>query len=356
MRYALLRTGGQDAPQMSRALGVLYVSGGLLVLLSLLLPHPDDANKSGLIAIVGIGLVVGSASIIWARHARVWVVHGVLAAGTTCICLCVYFAGVDLGIYSFMFVWVVLMAGTFFSGRAVAGHVLWILVGWGLALTTVDELSGFSAITRWSLGGFVLIVTAVVLSETVAGRRSSEAELRGQVEERRRLQAELEHLAHHDPLTGIANRRLFDKELAQGLARARRHDSPLSVIALDLNDFKRFNDEQGHAAGDRLLKLAAAMWTDVLRGEDLIARIGGDEFAVLLGDCPPAEAERVAQRLSVGCPPDQACCTGVASWNGWESGEELLARADRAMYQAKDRASPQAVVARLRRDHEAARR
>jgi diguanylate cyclase (GGDEF)-like protein len=323
-----LPVGADDPTDMARALGVLYLSGGLLVLLSLLLPHPADANTAGLWAIVGIGIVAGTAGLLGAKHARVWMVHAMLAFGTACISVCVLFSGVAAGIYSFMFVWVALMAGAFLPGRAVAAHVGWVVLAWGFVLSQVEEMTGFSVLTRWALGSLVLIVTAAVLTSLMARRRSSEMALRD-------LQAEFRHLAHHDPLTGLPNRRLFESELARELARAERHGFPLSVAALDLNDFKDYNDEHGHVAGDRLLKEAAAAWLGVLRDEDLIARFGGDEFVAVLSDCPEAEAHAIALRLSRLVPLDQTCSTGVATWDGTESAGALLARADKALYAAK---------------------
>ena len=285
----------------------------------------------GLFGIAGLGALVGGASMIWACHARTWTVHAVLAAGTGLVCLCVYFSGVATAIYPMMFVWVVLVAASFFGRRAVAAHVSWIVVSWGLVLFLVKEPTGFSPITRWALGSLALGVAAAVMSEIVAGRKLTEMQLRS-------AQEELEDLAHHDPLTGIANRRLFEQELSRELAGAKRRGAPLSVVAIDLDNFKKYNDEHGHVAGDRLLKSAVSAWGAELRDGDLIARIGGDEFLVLLPDCPSPEAERVAQRLcsalpssSVGC----TCSTGLAVWDAHESAEDLLSRADGALYETK---------------------
>jgi diguanylate cyclase (GGDEF)-like protein len=214
-------------------------------------------------------------------------------------------------------------------------HVLWILAAWGLTLTTVDETSGFSGITRWALGSFVLVVAAAVMSEIVAGRRSTEEQLRAQIEERERLQDELEHLAHHDPLTGLANRRRLDEELARELTRAARQDTPLCVVALDLDNFKEYNDLHGHVAGDRLLKSSASFWSEALRANDMIARMGGDEFVALLPNCHTAEAEQVVERLCQTTPSRRTCSAGIALWDGHESADELLTRADQAMYETK---------------------
>ena len=97
IKESLFRTGSDDVPQMSRTLGVLYLSGGLLILLSLLLSHPEDAFEPGLYGIVAIGVFGGAGQIVWARQARAWMVHGILAAGTFLICLAEYFADMPLG-------------------------------------------------------------------------------------------------------------------------------------------------------------------------------------------------------------------------------------------------------------------
>ena len=332
IKESLFRTGADDVPQMSRVLGVLYLSGGLLVLLSLLLSHPEDAFEPGLYGIVAIGVLGGIGHILWARHARAWMVHGVLAAGTFLICLAEYFAGVGAGVYSAMFLWVVLMAASFFSRQALIAQVAWIVVCWGVTLIALDEATGFSSMTRWVLGSLVLIVAAAVMSEIVAGRRSTE-------EERERLQRELVHMAHHDDLTGVANRRLFELQLPRELARAKRRGATLCILVLDLDHFKAYNDKYGHVAGDRLLKATASAWSGGLRGADLLARLGGDEFIALLPDCEPAEAKRVAKRLSKNMPLGQTCSTGIACWDGRETAEALIGRADRKMYAAKVQSS-----------------
>lgn len=331
---------------MLRVLGFLYLSGGLLVFLSLLLPHPQDVVRAGLWVIVGVGLGVGSASMIWSDHARVWMPHALLAFGTVCICLCQYFADVASGVYSSMFVWVVLSAASFFSARAVAAHVAWVLMTWGATFAVVAEASGFSAVTRWALSGFVLVVAAVAIHHIVAGRRLTEEKLRNEIGEKEDLQRQLEHLAHHDPLTGLANRRRFEAELGREIARATRQKTALCLVALDLDGLKAYNDANGHSAGDRLLKLAANAWTRSLRAGDLLARIGGDEFVVLLPDCTPKQARRVVKRLSDRVPLGQTCSTGTACWNGEESSCELMRRADLKMYESKRHVAVRRLVSR----------
>ena len=143
-------------------------------------------------------------------------------------------------------------------------------------------------------------------------------------------------MAHHDSLTGVANRRLFEQELPRELARAKRNGSLTLRPCPRPRHFKAYNDKNGHVAGDRLLKATASAWSDVLRSADLLARMGGDEFVALLPDCMPEEAVRVAQRLTESVPLGQTCSTGIACWDGRESSEALIGRADKYMYAAQD--------------------
>ncbi len=145
----------------------------------------------------------------------------------------------------------------------------------------------------------------------------------------------LEAAAVTDSLTGIMNRRAWDDALATETARAGRSERPLSVVVLDLDRFKAVNDQEGHQAGDRLLKACAAAWRAELRPTDVLARIGGDEFAVLLADCDLEGAQVLCHRLGVVVPHAGGCSAGVAQWNGEESVVDLMRRADDALYADK---------------------
>lgn len=333
--YAPIGTGVDDPQLLARALAVLLTCGGLLVLVGTTVSRPEGASALGLYGVGAIALVLGSVTFVWVRHAHAWAAHLMFALGTGLICLGTYFAGAATGLYSALLVWLVIVAASFFSARAVAVHVVWILVASGATLSMIDGLSGASAATRWVVGGVLLATAAIAMSRIASGRRSAERQLRAEIEERERLQLELEHLADHDPLTGVANRRRLEQELARELVRARREGTPLCVVILDVDDLKEHNDAHGHAAGDRLLRHVASAWAGALRATDLIARLGGDEFAVLLPDCPPAVADRLMSRLCDEAAPVCTSSAGAACWDGRESADELLARADRAMYDAK---------------------
>jgi diguanylate cyclase (GGDEF)-like protein/PAS domain S-box-containing protein len=159
------------------------------------------------------------------------------------------------------------------------------------------------------------------------------------VTEAREAREQLRDLARTDPLTGLANRRLWDERLSVELARAERQGKPLCVAAIDLDRFKPYNDTYGHQAGDALLREATAAWQGALRGTDLLSRLGGDEFAVLLPDCDLDCARAIVERLQGVTPGGEAGVGSSAGLVAWRSGEDaaaVVARADAALYAAKD--------------------
>lgn len=142
-------------------------------------------------------------------------------------------------------------------------------------------------------------------------------------------------LSRTDELTGLPNRRAWGAELPAAVERARRDGAGLAVAMLDLDHFKRFNDEHGHPAGDRLLKSAAAAWSEQLRRGDHLARYGGEEFIALLPGADTGAAVQVLRRLMAATPLGQTFSAGLAQWDGAETSEDLVARADAALYAAK---------------------
>jgi diguanylate cyclase (GGDEF)-like protein len=145
----------------------------------------------------------------------------------------------------------------------------------------------------------------------------------------------LRELATSDPLTGLLNRRAWEDELPREIARAQREGADLTIALLDVDHFKGFNDSHGHQAGDRLLKEATAAWRNSLRRVDRLARLGGDEFALLLPRCDAEHAGEVLARVREATPAEHSCSIGVAQWKEDETAEELVARADSALYEAK---------------------
>ena len=153
--------------------------------------------------------------------------------------------------------------------------------------------------------------------------------------ERTRLLRELQATARTDTLTGLPNRRGWDERLAAMLSAAQRTGEPLSVVLVDLDRFKAYNDAHGHAAGDKLLEQLGTLLAARIRDTDVAARWGGEEFALALPGCAAADAAAVVGSMRRRLPDQQTFSAGVAQWDGVESTEALLRRADVALYAAK---------------------
>jgi diguanylate cyclase (GGDEF)-like protein len=149
------------------------------------------------------------------------------------------------------------------------------------------------------------------------------------------LRDRLESLVTTDPMTGIANRRGWNARLEVLTARARRTGQPLTLALADLDHFKAFNDTYGHDAGDELLQGFAAAARAQLRPTDVMARWGGEEFALALSDCTEAEAVEILERVRAAVPSGQTCSIGLSRWRTDEKLSACLGRADAAMYRAK---------------------
>jgi diguanylate cyclase (GGDEF)-like protein len=170
-------------------------------------------------------------------------------------------------------------------------------------------------------------------------------DLSAQLEEYRERLRVSEHLSTLDPLTELANRRAFEKQLQYRIEIGK----PFALIFIDLNDFKTVNDRYGHLAGDDLLRQFGGELRTQFRANDLVARWGGDEFAVLVtGGLTLAEGQILRiRRWALGEYNVRAgaetvkvtldACLGAAEWNGTESGEALMVRADAIVYDSKDK-------------------
>jgi len=151
----------------------------------------------------------------------------------------------------------------------------------------------------------------------------------------------LTEIAMSDPLIGLPNRRAWDACLRDAL----RGPEPFCVAMIDLDRFKAFNDANGHQAGDRLLKEAAAAWRAQLRPIDTLARYGGEEFGLLLPGCEPDAALAIVERLRDATPHGQRCSAGIASREAGDDSRTVLERADQALYQAKRQGRNRSIIA-----------
>jgi diguanylate cyclase (GGDEF)-like protein len=209
----------------------------------------------------------------------------------------------------YAYVWITVYSGLFLSPAATRFHAALITVGFGLGLLATGLPD---VLTAW------LLVSATVWG---SGHALS------------RLAERVRRHAETDPLTGLLNRRAFVTAAEREHELAARTGADLAVVLIDLDDFKAINDRDGHAAGDRLLAELAHAWQDALRPADVLARHGGDEFALLLPATAQDGAQRVVARLHAAHP--MTWSSGIA---GWERGKPLdtaLAVADAKLYEMK---------------------
>jgi len=211
-------------------------------------------------------------------------------------------------------------------------------LAWGIAFAAATTM--FREVVAWeqlppgtptlwrvvNAGSYV-----VVLGVAMAGLQR----LRG-------IQLQLARLATQDQLTNLLNARSFTARLGQELERNRRYARPLALLYLDLDDFKVINDSHGHQTGDAVLRLVADAMRTSVRQADIVGRLGGDEFGVLMPETDAALADAVAQRLAAGLrtgfkgTPSVTASIGVVSCATADANtDELLRRADQAMYEAK---------------------
>ena len=175
--------------------------------------------------------------------------------------------------------------------------------------------------------------------------------------ENARLFAETTRLANTDPLTGLYNHRYFYHLLETELKRARRYGRSLSLIMLDIDHFKQFNDRFGHLSGDEALRCLAQILRKNSRGVDMVARYGGEEFAIILPETDLPQGSIQAERLRAAAaeqewPESQLTISlGVAPLTAeMARAEDLVRDADRALYEAKDAGRNQVCLSRLTGD------
>jgi diguanylate cyclase len=212
-------------------------------------------------------------------------------------------------------------------------------------LIRVDDPFFQSSLNRAVRGliGLVLIFNAYTIYQQVTVKRLRR-DFFIKMEEMRILQVraeEFERLAFVDALTGLFNRRVAEERLAAEADRSKRYGHPLTVISFDLDRFKEINDTHGHPAGDHVLKEFSRRLTSAIRKSDIAARMGGDEFLILLPECDTSQVQTLLDRLrpmetEYAGAKIQICFS--AGWVGYEKGEStehFLERADRTLYAEK---------------------
>lgn len=300
---------------MARAAALMWAVGGVLAIAAAVLPHSRQLNEPAVL-VTGFAACVAAVAYLTWREKLPWPVLGVTpVVSILVITLLVHFGGgrVVSASFSMLYVWVALYVAYFLSRPALVGHMA--VAHTAHALVLIGHPTENAPFTIWLFAAGTSVVVGSMVSHLVGS-------LRGQ--------------ARLDGLTGLLNRRAWDETLGQELYRARREGRPVSVAIVDMDHFKRMNDRWGHQFGDALLRRVAAAWSDALRATDSLGRFGGDEFALVFPDTRAQEAVGVMERLRDVLPAGLSVSVGVAEWDGWEAPEDLLRRADAALYEVKE--------------------
>ena len=294
---------------------VFWAGGAVAIVSVLVLVRWSHRSFLALAVIAGVcGLVCGFRLLAGGRLPR-WVLYADVGAATVLTSLLAVIGAKNDVHFAYLYVWVVLFAALYF--RLPAALVCTGGIGAAYALVLVFGPRVNNPAAAWlalfgtaSVGGWVVLGLTSVLRAT----------------------------AREDPLTGLANRRMWDERLEEEMERSVRSGTALSVVMVDLDGFKAVNDAGGHEAGDRLLQDLARAWRAAVRGGgDFLARLGGDEFGLLAPGSDEIGARALAKRLWEAIPQGVSASVGAATWDRTEGASDLLRRADRAMYRNKRR-------------------
>jgi diguanylate cyclase (GGDEF)-like protein len=308
-----------------RRVGIaMFLLGSITLLATLPLPDPDPSDH-GAVKLIAALLAAG-AGFSWtvrgSRAMRLNAIYGIVLVSALMA------VTRPIEATPFFYLWPMLYSAYFFSRRALCLDlvIMWVTLGLALFVWSVDPMK---QVLFMGVGVSVTLTTIVVMLL------------------RERLTTVIGELAQSsatDYLTGLLNRRAFDAEFLRQIERARRSELPLALVLFDLDFFKQVNDRHGHAAGDRALCDFAALLKRALRRGDTLARVGGEEFAVVLFGVDQAEAIVFAERIGLELQEAKineesplSASAGVAALReGAQDSSTLLIDADRALYGAKE--------------------
>jgi diguanylate cyclase (GGDEF)-like protein len=327
---------------MWRVAGLLLGFGATIGALALLAPHPETFDDRTLWINVAVSFISAGACVVLAPRLPAWPLYIVVGAAVLVVTRAAYATHDPSGFYALVNVWIGLYAVFFFSRKVAIAYLIGIAGAYAWLLFHFDTPSGLA---RWITGMGTVCLGAFMIDSLLGRVRQIASDNAQLAAEREQLATSLAEVARTDELTGLGNRRAWDEEIARELNRAERDETPLCVAIVDLDDFKRYNDLNGHIAGDRLLKELASAWTRELRATDVLARYGGEEFALALPGCSMDDATTLIERLRVATPAGETCSAGIVLWDGVEAAEDLVGRADMALYDAKETGRDKIVAA-----------
>ncbi|WP_170977752.1 GGDEF domain-containing protein [Blastococcus sp. CCUG 61487] len=293
---------------MARTLATFYTFAGLAGLL-MLLEAETGPRRTTLTIMCVAAIATGAAFGRWGARWSRSVFHVAVGSATVLISSAVLLAPdpVTSLAAACLIMFVVVDAHFFFSARSALAHLAAAIVGITFALVAGDVGLGTAL-------GFDLVLASVGI-----------------------VIRQLVHLASsatQDPLTGLSNRRGFDRALDDLMSEAARTRETLSAVLIDVDHFKSVNDTYGHEEGDRVLRRVADLWRGEVPRGAFLARHGGDEFSLLLPGTPGPEALALVRRICALEPTISLSC-GVAQYRPGDSASQLMRSADRALYDAK---------------------
>lgn len=324
---------------MDRSAGVIFLVGSLVTALSILFPHSAKADIGGFWALAAATGLMAALLLGWAGRLPVWSHQIFMGLGSVMISLALYFNGERHGGHAagneVLYVWIALYSGYFFTRVQTMAQIAIAATTYAVSLVAIDP--GPVAFTRW----FITVAMVGVSGGLVSVLKSRGDTIVGQLSE----------AARTDRMTGLLNREGFEERYAHEFERARRTEQPLALVLGDLDGLKSINDCFGHSAGDTALAQVGVILCRARRRIDAAARIGGDEFALVLPATDAAGGLELAERLreEVGALQGHGqkltMSFGIAELPAIGATQErLMIAADQALYEAKGLGRDRTVV------------
>jgi diguanylate cyclase (GGDEF)-like protein len=313
---------------IGRIAGILFSAGGLATVPAYrLMENPTPRPLANLLPFLAFVSGIACFMVPWDRLRPSWF-HLVPALGTMEVAFSVWVLGAHGNVVSWFYVFVVVFAALAFCERAfVTAHVVFAAMALAAPIVYMPESARDNLVRT-----LVALPTLVVAAAVVAFLR-----------ERLELgQDAMRRVAERDPLTGVGNYRTLYERLDYEIARHGRHNRRFALALLDLNDFKQINETHGHLEGDRLLREVGRALVETVRGQDTVARQGGDEFSVLAPESGSVDALALARRLQRSLRRVRVGDTPITTSIGYAVFPEhgttpdlLLAHADSALWRSK---------------------
>ncbi|WP_332838907.1 putative bifunctional diguanylate cyclase/phosphodiesterase [Nocardia bovistercoris] len=293
---------------MARTTGAFYVMGGVLGLVITAIAPGDEGNRPLVGTAAAIALVLGLTLLIWGPRMPHGIHHAYVAIATVLVTVAIHSFPNTVGAISLaaFYVFVACDAALFFRWSQASAHLAFAMV-LCLCVLPTRGLEWWSGLIPAGVTFGVGVVVGILT------RMASEADI--------------------DVLTGLLNRRGFDRALNSAIEAATRSGQGLSLVLVDLDRFQKINDHLGHRAGDAVLQRVADTWADLIAPDQRLARYGGDAFALLLPNTTEQAAILLTEKLRAAVTT--GCSAGVTSWQPGESGSLLVSRADVGLYRAK---------------------